>query len=94
MTKRELAEKLAERCQEIKLKLKDSEMIVKTVFGGMTKALPEGEGIEVRGFGSFHVKPRQPREGRNPRSGRKVHVGPKKVPFFKVGKELKKRIDK
>lgn len=93
MTKRDLAEKLAERCQGLKLNLKNSELIVNTIFDSMTKALTTGERIEIRGFGSFQVKHRAPREGRNPRSGKKVHVEAKRVPFFKVGKELKKRID-
>lgn len=93
MTKRDLAEKLAERCQGLKLNLKNSELIVNTIFDGMAKALTTGERIEIRGFGSFQVKHRAPREGRNPRSGKKVHVEAKRVPFFKVGKELKKRID-
>ncbi len=93
MTKRDLAEKLAERCQGLKLNLKNSELIVNTIFDSMTKALTKGERIEIRGFGSFQVKHRAPREGRNPRSGKKVHVEAKRVPFFKVGKELKKRID-
>lgn len=93
MTKRDLAEKLAERCQGLKLNLKNSELIVNTIFDSMAKALTTGERIEIRGFGSFQVKHRAPREGRNPRSGKKVHVEAKRVPFFKVGKELKKRID-
>lgn len=92
MTKRDLAEKLLQSCAG--LKLRDAEMIVNAVFDSMTAALAEGERIEIRGFGSFQIKDRGPREGRNPRSGKKVMVEAKRIPFFKVGKELKKRIDK
>jgi len=91
MTKRELVEALAQKCKN--LSLKDAEVVVNTVFNSMTDALASGERIEIRGFGSFQVKHREPREGRNPRSGEKVMVDAKKVPFFKVGKELKRRID-
>jgi len=92
MTKRELIEKLSERVKG--LSLKDAEIIVNTVFDSMTEALAAGDRIEIRGFGSFQVKHRRPREGRNPRTGTKVHVDSKKVPFFKVGKEMKERTDK
>jgi integration host factor subunit beta len=91
MTKRELIEKLAERIKD--LSLKDSEIIVNTVFDSMTEALASGDRIEIRGFGSFQVKQRRSREGRNPRTGEKVDVESKQVPFFKVGKELKERVD-
>jgi len=92
MTKRDLIEKLAEKCKS--LSQKDAETVVNTVFNSMTEALAKGERIEIRGFGSFQVKNREAREGRNPRSGEKVMVASKKVPFFKAGKELKKRVDK
>lgn len=92
MTKRELIEKLAERVDD--LSLKDAEIIVNTIFDSMTEALASGDRIEIRGFGSFQVKHRRPREGRNPRTGEKVDVEEKKVPFFKVGKELKERVDR
>lgn len=92
MTKRELIEKLAEKVKT--LSLKDSEIIVNTIFDSMTEALATGDRIEIRGFGSFQVKERRPREGRNPRTGEKVSVEEKKVPFFKVGKELKERVDR
>ena len=91
MTKRELIEKLAEKVKD--LSLKDAELIVNTVFDSMTEALASGDRIEIRGFGSFQVKERRAREGRNPRTGEKVSVASKKVPFFKVGKELKERVD-
>jgi len=91
MTKRDLVEKLSEKAGD--LSLKDSEMIVNAIFDAMTEALASGDRIEIRGFGSFHVRRRDARDGRNPRTGEKVRVQAKKVPFFKVGKELKKKVD-
>ena len=72
---------------------RDAEVIVNTVFESMTEALSAGERIEIRGFGSFVVKYRRSREGRNPKTGEIVAVAAKRVPFFKVGKELKQRVD-
>ncbi len=92
MTKRELIEKLAEGVKD--LSLRDAEVVVNAVFESMTEALATGDRIEIRGFGSFQVKERRSREGRNPRTGEKVNVVAKKVPFFKVGKELKERVDR
>ena len=92
MTKRELVEKLAERTKN--LSQKDAELVVNTIFEAMTEALASGDRIEIRGFGSFQVKQRRAREGRNPRTGEKVSVKAKKVPFFKVGKELRERVDR
>lgn len=92
MTKRDLVQKLAERAQN--LGQKEAELIVNTIFESMTEALAAGDRIEIRGFGSFIVKHRRAREGRNPRSGTKVFVAQKRVPFFKVGKELKERVNK
>jgi len=91
MTKRELIEKLADKVND--LSLRDAEIIVNTIFESMTEALATGDRIEIRGFGSFQVKRRRAREGRNPRTGDNVSVEEKKVPFFKVGKELKERVD-
>ena len=92
MTKRELVEKLAEKVDGINQK--EAEVIVKVIFDSMTDSLAKGERIEIRGFGSFQIKNRGAREGRNPRSGEKVFVAPKKTLFFKVGKELKRRTDR
>jgi integration host factor subunit beta len=72
---------------------RDAEIMVNAVFDSMTDALARGERIEIRGFGSFVVKHRQAREGRNPKTGALVPVAAKRVPFFKVGKELKLRVD-
>ena len=72
---------------------RDAEVIVHAVFNSMSEALRRNDRIEVRGFGSFIVKQRRAREGRNPKSGRPVAVAAKRVPFFKVGKDLRLRID-
>jgi integration host factor subunit beta len=75
------------------LSKKEVDLIVDTVFNRMIEALSGGERIEIRGFGSFEVRTRDSRQGRNPKSGQKVFVATRKVPFFKVGKELKERIN-
>jgi integration host factor subunit beta len=72
---------------------KHSELIVETVFRSIIEALQRGEKIELRGFGSFRLRQREPRKGRNPKTGDKVDVPPKKVPYFKPGKELKELIN-
>src|SRR5690554_7931405 len=68
-------------------------MVVNTIFDSMTTALIAGDGIEIRGFGSFTVRQYKSYEGRNPRTGDVVHVAPKRLPFFKVGKELRERVN-
>lgn len=72
---------------------KDVEVIVNTIFESMTRSLMQGNRIEIRGFGSFEVRVRHPRKGRNPKTGASVAVSLRKVPFFKVGKELKERVN-
>jgi integration host factor subunit beta len=72
---------------------KDTEIVVNTIFESMAQALKVGERIEIRGFGSFQVKVREAREGRNPKTGEPVHISAKRTPFFKVGKELKEMVD-
>jgi len=67
--------------------------IVDIVFGGFSKALVQGDRIEIRGFGSFSVREYKAHAGRNPRTGNVVTVGTKKLPYFKVGKELQKRVN-
>ena len=91
MTKSDLIEREAERLSHVSKK--DTEIVVNTIFDGMTEALKSGERIEIRGFGSFQVKVREAREGRNPKTGEEVKIPAKLTPFFKVGKELKERID-
>ncbi len=90
MTKSELIERVA---QESGLTKGRAEMVVNTIFDAMTEALIAGDGIEIRGFGSFTVRQYKAYEGRNPRTGDVVHVGPKRLPFFKVGKELRERVN-
>jgi integration host factor subunit beta len=72
---------------------RDAEVMVNAVFESLAEALRRGERVEIRGFGSFVVKHRDARDGRNPRTGRHVQVAAKRVPFFKVGKELRVRVD-
>ncbi len=91
MTKRDLIEEIAQHYP--RFSRRDAEVIVNAVFDSMTEALAKGERIEIRGFGSFIVKQRSSREGRNPRTGAVVSVAAKKVPLFKVGKELRLRVD-
>ena len=66
-----------------------SEFIVNSIFDDMTEALVRGEGIEIRGFGSFSIREYKAYTGRNPKTGERIKVQPKKLPFFKVGKDLK-----
>ncbi len=73
---------------------KRAEVIVGTVFGNIAEALRQGEKVELRGFGSFRLRRREPRRGRNPRTGDRVDVPPKSVPYFKPGKELKELINR
>lgn len=67
--------------------------IIDTFFGTITKTLSNGERVEIRGFGSFTVKKYKPYTGRNPKTGKQIKVHAKKLPFFKVGKELKDMVD-
>jgi len=90
MNKSQLIEALA---QEQDLPLKKAEEDVNTVFDDMEKALIRGERVEIRGLGSFKVKEYDGYKGRNPKTGAIIEVTPKKLPFFKVGKELKERVD-
>ncbi|MFA4874332.1 MAG: integration host factor subunit beta [bacterium] len=92
MNKSDLIENLAKRLPN--LAARDVEVIVNTVFDSMTDALRRQERIEIRGFGSFEVRTRKPRIGRNPKTGMSVEVGERLVPFFKVGKELRERVNK
>ena len=90
MTKAELVERVS---LKINLTKKQTEVIVNTVFQSITDSLAEGDKVELRGFGSFRIRERNSRVGRNPKSGETVEVPAKKVPFFKAGKELKELVD-
>jgi len=91
MTKSEVVDHVARRFPY--LTRKDAEIIVDTIFQSMADTLAQGEGIEIRGFGSLKVKNRGEREGRNPRTGESVHIPAKKFPFFRIGKDLYERIN-
>jgi integration host factor subunit beta len=90
MTKAELVEEVSRVSDLTK---KHSEVIVDTVFRSIIDALQKGEKIELRGFGSFRLRKREPRKGRNPKTGARVDVPTKRVPYFKPGKELKDLIN-
>ena len=91
MIKSELVQAIAERNPH--LYQRDVENIVNAILEEITEALARGDRVELRGFGAFSVKNRPPRLGRNPRTGDKVHVEEKWVPFFKTGKELRERLN-
>lgn len=90
MTKAELIEEVSRVSDLTK---KHSEVIVDTVFKSIINALHRGDKIELRGFGSFRIRQRESRKGRNPKTGERVDVPAKKVPYFKPGKELKELIN-
>jgi integration host factor subunit beta len=90
MTKAELVEEVARVSDLTK---KHSESIVNTVFDSIVEALQKDEKIELRGFGSFRIRQRRSRQGRNPKTGDKVDVPAKRIPYFKPGKELKELIN-
>ena len=90
MTKSELIDAVAQRTRITKSR---AEQVVNCVFEAMTEALEGDEGIEIRGFGSFTVRHYKAYNGRNPRTGKPVPVPPKRLPFFKVGKELKELVN-
>lgn len=90
MTKAELVDEVARNSD---LSKKDAEVIVQTVLDSIVDSLKGGEKVELRGFGSFRLRDRAPRQGRNPKTGETVFVPAKKVPYFKPGKELKELIN-
>ena len=86
MTKADLIEQVA---QLVEVTRKDSEVIVETIFDSVVRSLRAGDKIEIRGFGSFRTRKRQGRIGRNPKTGDRVEVPAKTIPYFKPSKELK-----
>jgi integration host factor subunit beta len=90
VTKSELIDSIADKLHLAKAR---AEQIVDTVFNAMVDALKEGQGIEIRGFGSFTIREYKAYDGRNPRTGEIVKVAQKRLPFFKVGKELRERVN-
>jgi integration host factor subunit beta len=91
MTKAELVNKISDKVPGITKKRAD--VIVDIFFGSIINALASKDKVEVRGFGSFHVRSRKERNGRNPKTGTHVTVPAKSVPFFKTGKELRELVD-
>lgn len=73
---------------------KDIERVVNAIFGEISNSLSSGKRVEIRGFGSFSVRHRSSRKGRNPRTGEEVSVPEKNVPFFKTGKDLKEKLNR
>ena len=90
MNKSDLINTIAEQA---KLQHKTAEEVVNLIFDSMSQELVSGGRIEIRGFGSFVVREYDSYKGRNPRTGESIEVKPKKLPFFKVGKELKELVD-
>jgi integration host factor subunit beta len=90
VTKSELIDSVADKLHLAKAR---AEQIVDTVFNSMVDALKDGQGIEIRGFGSFTIREYKAYDGRNPRTGEIVKVAQKRLPFFKVGKELRERVN-
>jgi len=86
MTKAELIEEVS---RVVEMTRKDSEVIVEAIFDSIVRSLRSGDKIEIRGFGSFRTRQRQPRVGRNPKTGTRVEVPSKRIPYFKPSKELK-----
>ena len=90
MNKLKLINNLKEECQISK---NEAAAIVDSFFGKISEALAEGDRVEIRGLCSFFVKEYESYQGRNPKTGKRVQVASKRLPFFKVGKELKERVD-
>jgi integration host factor subunit beta len=91
MTKTDLIERVSMKTTI--LTKKQTELVVNILFDSIKEALAAGDKIEIRGFGSFRIRSRRNREGRNPKTGDSVTVPQKRVPFFKAGKELKELVD-
>lgn len=91
MIRSELVQTLAE--QNPDLAVEEIEQLVGTFFDEITARLAEGGRVELRGFGAFSTREREERMGRNPRTGESVHVPPKRVPYFKPGKEMRERLN-
>ncbi len=90
MTKADLIDEVSRIAE---LTRKDSETIVESIFDSVVNSLRAGDKIEIRGFGSFRTRQRKPRVGRNPKTGDRVEVPAKKIPFFKPSKELKDMVN-
>jgi len=89
LTKADLSRHLMDKLEFSK---KDADMLVNAFFNTLVSALRSGEGVELRGFGSFRLRERKSRIGRNPRSGQSIHVPSKRIVYFKLGKELRSKL--
>ncbi|MEW6542846.1 MAG: HU family DNA-binding protein [Nitrospirota bacterium] len=92
MTKAQIIERVAAEVPT--LTKRQAEIVVNTIFNSIRNSLQKGDKTEIRGFGSFRLRARRMKEGRNPKTGATVSVPAKKVPFFKAGKELKELLNK
>ena len=92
MTKSVLIEKIAEKVEG--LSKKQTEVVIEEIFESIKDSLSKGGKVEIRGFGNFKLRSRNARKARNPKTGESVDVPPKKVPYFKVGKELREMVNK
>jgi integration host factor subunit beta len=90
MTRAELTEEVSE---VIEMPQKESDLVVCTIFDSIVHALRSGDKVEIRRFGSFHTRQRPARIGRNPKTGARIEVPPKRIPFFKPSKELRKLVN-
>ncbi len=90
MNKLELIQAVKDKCGLTKYEAAE---VVRIFFSEMTDAMVSGDRVEIRGFCSFHMKEYKSYTGRNPKTGKKVQIPPKRLPFFKCGKELKERVD-
>jgi integration host factor subunit beta len=91
MTRADLTEEVH---QAVGISQKESELIVCSIFDSIVRALRSGDKVEIRGFGSFHTRQRRGRIGRNPKTGARVEVPPKRIPFFKSSKQLCELVDR
>jgi integration host factor subunit beta len=89
LTKADLSKHLMDK---LELTKKDADLLINSFFNSIVSALNSGEGVEIRGFGSFRLRSREPRMGRNPRNGLAVYVPSKRVVYFKLGKELRAKL--
>jgi integration host factor beta subunit len=92
MTKSSLIEKISEKVDG--LSKKQTEVVIETIFESIKETLSKGGKVEIRGFGNFRLRSRNARKARNPKTGESVDVPPKKVPYFKVGKELREMVNR
>ncbi len=91
MTKSVLIERISEKVEG--LSKKQTEVVIETIFESIKESLEKGGKVEIRGFGNFRLRARNARNARNPKTGEAVEVPPKKVPYFKVGKELREMVN-